>query len=138
MFKLVLFIAFVAVSNADVAFLRNNQGPQFRILRQEQNVDPSGSYKWAYDTENGIAAQEEGHLQQSRTSQEAGIAAQGSYSYTSPEGIPVAISYIADENGFQPQGNVLPTPPPIPAAILKSLEYIRSSPQPTGQRRFFN
>ncbi|KAJ8947813.1 hypothetical protein NQ314_008536 [Rhamnusium bicolor] len=86
------------------------------------------SKKLTYDTENGISAQESG--QQKAIGPDAGTAAQGSYQYTSPEGVPVQIQYIADENGFQPVGNVLPTPPPIPEAILKSLQYNAAHPEP--------
>lgn len=46
----------------------------------------------------------------------------GSYSYTSPEGQVITVNYVADENGFHPTGDHLPTPPPIPDAILKSLQ----------------
>lgn len=46
----------------------------------------------------------------------------GSYSYTGPDGVVYTMNYISNENGFQPQGDHLPTPPPIPEAILKALE----------------
>lgn len=57
------------------------------------------------------------------------IVVQGSNSYTSPEGIPINLAYAADdENGFQAQGDHLPTPPPIPPQIQKALDYLASLP----------
>lgn len=52
----------------------------------------------------------------------------GSYSYTGDDGVPVVVNYIADENGFQPQSSILPTPPPVPEAIQRALDYLRSLP----------
>lgn len=46
---------------------------------------------------------------------------QGSYSYTSPEGKPITVTYIADELGFRAEGNHLPTPPPIPEVRIITL-----------------
>lgn len=51
-----------------------------------------------------------------------GVQAQGGYSYTGDDGQFYKITYTADENGYVPQGDHLPTPPPIPEEILKSLE----------------
>ncbi|KAM7341855.1 larval cuticle protein 2-like [Cochliomyia hominivorax] len=53
----------------------------------------------------------------------------GDISWISPEGEHVEIKYVADEHGYQPVGNVIPTPPPVPAAILKAIEYINAHPQ---------
>lgn len=39
------------------------------------------------------------------------IVQQGEFVYTSPEGQQIRTSYIADENGFQPQGAHLPVAP---------------------------
>lgn len=75
----------------------------------------------SYDTENGISAQESGALRQ--VDKDAAVVAQGSFQYTAPEGLGVQISYVADENGYQPSGNVLPTPHPIPEAIVRSIQY---------------
>lgn len=80
-------------------------------------MNPDGTYNYAYETSNGISANEEG---------EGGVSATGSFSYVSPEGETVQVNYVADENGFQPDN--LPTPPPIPDAIVKALEYIAANP----------
>ncbi|XP_073848274.1 larval cuticle protein 4-like [Musca autumnalis] len=52
----------------------------------------------------------------------------GSYEYISPEGEHIKVTYVADENGYHPESDVLPTPPPIPEAILKAIEYIKAHP----------
>lgn len=53
---------------------------------------------------------------------------QGSYKYTAPDGTPISVTYVADENGFHVEGAHLPTPPPIPEAILRSLQYNAAHP----------
>ncbi|XP_063894255.1 pupal cuticle protein 27-like [Helicoverpa armigera] len=94
---------------AQAAFERNAA-----ILRQDNSNDGE-TYAYAYETENGISAEENGVATN-------GVQAQGGYSYTGDDGQVYSVRYTADENGFQPQGDHLPTPPPIPEEILKSLE----------------
>ncbi|KAF7266371.1 endocuticle structural glycoprotein SgAbd-4-like [Rhynchophorus ferrugineus] len=138
MFKLALVSVLVAFAAADVSHLLRGNRPQqypsqpqkfIAILRSDSDISPDGSYHYSYETENGIAAQEQGVLKS--LPEGAGTAAQGSYQYISPEGIPVSVQYVADENGFQPQSDILPTPPPIPSYILRALEYNARNPEPS-------
>lgn len=93
-------------------------GPQIPITRYDNNNDGSGNYNYAYETGNGIQAEERGQLKNAGSANEA-ESAEGSFSYTGPDGQRYSIQYVADENGFRPVGAHLPTPPPIPEAILK-------------------
>lgn len=45
--------------------------------------------------------QEQGFVKQGEKKDDQIQVAQGSYSYTSPEGFTVSVNYVADENGFQ-------------------------------------
>ena len=83
------------------------------------DIKEDGSYQYQFDTTNGIAAQEAGV---------GGHYASGSSAYYAPDGQLITLTYTADENGFHPLGDHLPTPPPVPAAILKALDYIRTHP----------
>lgn len=92
---------------------------------------------FSYETGNSITAEEQGFLKNAGQADQEAQVAQGQFTYTSPEGQVIQLSYIADENGFQPQGEHLPTPPPIPPAIQKALEYLASlpsTPEPPSRR----
>ncbi|XP_044266475.1 endocuticle structural glycoprotein SgAbd-8-like [Tribolium madens] len=113
------------------------------IVKQEQEVNFDGSYHSSYETGNGIAAQEQGQLKNAGNPEAEAEEVQGSFQYTAPDGTPIVLQYVANEYGFQPQGAhlpVAPTPPPIPPAIQRALDYIAAHPAPPepsqGTRRF--
>nr|XP_033339433.1 larval cuticle protein LCP-17-like [Megalopta genalis] len=108
----------------------DNSTPVGILAYTADGPNPDGSYAFSYETGNGIKAEEHGQLKQLNDTNSV-IAVQGSYSYSLDDGSPVALSYVADENGFQPKGDHLPTPHPIPAGILKALEYIAAHPEQT-------
>ncbi|XP_076636450.1 cuticular protein 18 [Colletes latitarsis] len=100
--------------------------PPVPILRQvAEGPNPDGSYSYNFETANGIQAQEVGYLKAPGTTAEA-REAQGGYSYTAPNGEVVQVNYVANENGFQPQGSHIP---PIPPLILRALEFIAAHPE---------
>ena len=78
----------------------------------------------SYETANGISANEQGGLKGPES-----LIVNGGYQYTGNDGVVIQLQYTADENGFQPQGAHIPVPPPIPEAILRSLEYNAAHPE---------
>lgn len=67
-------------------------------------------FGYRFETSNGISQQEQGQLTNAGSENEA-IAVRGSFSYTGADGVVYSVTYIADENGFQPQGAHLPVGP---------------------------
>lgn len=131
----------MAVALADVSHLDT-------VVRFESVVNPD-SYQYAYETSKGTKAEESGVLKNAGAEDEAIVSfeaiecqvqwlnrfflpakqeAKGSFSYNSPEGEAISLTYIADENGFQPTGDHLPQPPPIPELIEKALKYLAANP----------
>ncbi|KAL1455128.1 hypothetical protein WDU94_009244 [Cyamophila willieti] len=115
------------------------------ILQQDTQVNPDGTYQYSFQTSNGIAAQESGYLKNAGQPEIEAQVAQGAFSYPGPDGNSYQLQYTADEEGFKPQAAHLPTPPPIPAEIVRALELLASQPKvdyddkgfPVGQRRAF-
>ncbi|CAG9770933.1 unnamed protein product [Ceutorhynchus assimilis] len=94
----------------------NNANNDVAILKFAADNNGEGSYRYNYETANSISAEEQGDVRGD------GTKAHGSYSYIAPDGQHISITYTADENGFVAQGSHIPTAPPIPEAILKSLQ----------------
>ncbi|XP_060651614.1 pupal cuticle protein 20 [Drosophila nasuta] len=102
----------------------NGGGQDIPIIKLESKINADGSYKYEYETGNGIKAEEMGYLKNAGVEGAEALTVEGSFSYSSPEGEQISLTYIADENGFQPQGDHLPTPPPIPIEIQEALDKI--------------
>lgn len=64
--------------------------------------------------------QEQGYLNNPGTDYAEQVV-QGQYSYTGDDGKEYKVQYKADANGFQPTGDHLPTPPPIPAEYYEAI-----------------
>ncbi|CAF4877265.1 unnamed protein product [Pieris macdunnoughi] len=93
---------------------RQSADASAQILKLNSDVTAEG-FSYEYETSNGIRADASGVATN-------GVQSQGSFSYKGDDGQDYSITYTADENGYQPRGAHLPTPPPIPEEILKSLE----------------
>ncbi|XP_068249885.1 cuticle protein AMP4-like isoform X1 [Palaemon carinicauda] len=95
------------------------------IVRQVQvNPDALGAHSSDFESANGIVFQfsgSEGVL--------GGANMIGSYSYPQADGTLASVSFVADENGFQPQSSLLPVAPafphPIPQFVLDQIEFAR-------------
>jgi len=108
---------------------RGRSGPDtykdITILRSENENNGDGTYSYSYENSDGTSVAQKGYLKPPPQGSEDAIqVAEGYFSYYSPEGEQVRLDYLADEQGFQPKADHLPTAPPIPEAILKSLQII--------------
>ncbi|EDV51112.1 larval cuticle protein 65Ag1 [Drosophila erecta] len=100
----IVFAALFAVALAAPA-----PDAQAQVLRLESDVQPEG-YNFALETSDGKKHEEQGALKNAGTEQEA-IVVRGSFSFVADDGQTYTVNYIADENGFQPQGAHLPVAP---------------------------
>ncbi|KAH8314862.1 hypothetical protein KR074_005374 [Drosophila pseudoananassae] len=98
---LIVFVALFALAVAAPA-------EKAEILRSESDVGPE-SFKYGWATSDGQAADAEGVLNNPGTEHES-LAVKGSFSFVADDGQTYTVNYIADENGYQPQGDHLPKP----------------------------
>ncbi|XP_005190117.1 larval cuticle protein 65Ag1 [Musca domestica] len=83
--------------------------PDAEVLKNESDVGPEG-FNYAYATSDGVEGQASGQLKNVGTEEEA-IVVKGSFTYVGDDGVTYSVNYVADENGFQPQGAHLPVAP---------------------------
>nr|XP_022914657.1 endocuticle structural glycoprotein SgAbd-8-like [Onthophagus taurus] len=108
-----------------------NTSPEEPIPIVSQLTDSGfdGTFTNNFETGNGITVEQSAVLKTIPDQVDDKIEKQvqeviGSYSYTAPDGTPVKIEYIANENGFQAQGDVLPIPPQPSPIIARALKFI--------------
>ncbi|XP_066253475.1 cuticle protein CP14.6-like [Euwallacea similis] len=102
---LVLFFALFAVA---LAAPQSNPDAQAQVLKYDSDNAGIDGYNFNFETSNGISQQEQGTLQNAGSENEI-MQVRGSYSFTGADGVVYTVTYIADENGFQPQGAHLPS-----------------------------
>jgi len=108
MLKIVLVAAFIGFAAAQLGGER-----AATVVRQTAENSGDGTFNYAYETSNGLQAQASGYIKNPQARSEDQIQViQGSYSYYGADGVLYTVTYIADENGFQPQGSHLPTAAP--------------------------
>ncbi|XP_042891711.1 cuticle protein AMP1A-like [Penaeus japonicus] len=91
------------------------------ILKDDRVHEEDGTFNFDFEAANGIRFSQSG----SPDGDEDAVIKAGEYSYTAPDGTPVHVRFVADENGFQPQGDHLPVAPafphPIPQFVLDQI-----------------
>jgi len=122
MIKYVLIAAFIGLAAARPQEAAKDEVIILKSEHETHNGD--GTFRWATELSDGTKAEQSGYVKPSDDPENPIQVMQGSYSYFSPEGELISVTYVADENGFQPTGDHLPTPPPIPEAIQKALDII--------------
>ncbi|EDV51113.1 larval cuticle protein 65Ag1 [Drosophila erecta] len=80
--------------------------PEAEIIRQESDVNVD-SFSYNFETSDGTRQEQHGSLK-NLGPEEVALQVAGSYSFVDQDGQTHAINYVADENGFQPQGEDIP------------------------------
>lgn len=99
-------------------------GDGWKIIHLDNHMRGDG-YNYVFETENGINAEESGKIETTAEGGE-GLRSRGFYQYVGDDGQVYRVDYVADSNGFVPQGDHIPKTPP---AIEKLLAYLASQPK---------
>lgn len=70
------------------------------ITSYQNELNYDGSYQFSYTSGDGSQQQARGFVKNLGQKDLETQVVQGSYSYTSPDGTPITVNYIADENGL--------------------------------------
>ncbi|TDG51524.1 hypothetical protein AWZ03_001984 [Drosophila navojoa] len=103
-----------------------------KILHQEE-IRKKDKYDHAFLTENGIYGEEQAKLHHG-----GGTHAKGVYEYTGDDGKLYRVNYASNDRGFMPEGDHIPTPPPIPEAIARALKYVEEQHKANGDKPLFD
>ncbi|XP_069996584.1 cuticle protein AMP1A-like [Penaeus vannamei] len=109
--KLIIFACLAAV-----ALARPQKDSEAETVLDERSDNGDGNFQYTFQTSNGISSSNTG-----TPGSEGQSNMQGTYSFLLPDGTLAEVSFIADENGFQPSSDLLPVAPPLPAHVPELL-----------------
>ncbi|XP_045135727.1 cuticle protein AMP1A-like [Portunus trituberculatus] len=119
--KIILLVALAAAAAAAPQDYASRE--VIPILKDVRVQEDDGRYSVDVETGNGIIHSQSG----SPTGADGTVIKAGEYSYTAPDGTPVVVKFVADENGYQPQSDLLPVAPafphPIPQFVLDQIAF---------------
>ncbi|XP_068206672.1 cuticle protein AM/CP1114-like [Palaemon carinicauda] len=102
---------------------RSDSGERVAILRDDRIMEEDGRFNVEFEAENGIHFAKSG----SPDAANGAVIQAGQYSYTAPDGTEVLVKFVANENGYQPESNLLPVAPefphPIPQFVLDQIAF---------------
>ncbi|XP_066943610.1 cuticle protein AMP1A-like [Macrobrachium rosenbergii] len=105
---------------------RDDSGERVAILKDERVMEEDGRFNVEFEAENGIHFAKAG----SPEAETGAVIQAGQYSYTAPDGTEVLVKFVANENGYQPQSDLLPVAPefphPIPQFVLDQIAFAAS------------
>ncbi|EAT45451.1 AAEL003222-PB [Aedes aegypti] len=99
-----------------------SRGSQDGVKEDTRELNEDGFF-YRFLTENNIEVAQTGRIE-NRGSDNEVLRTKGFYEFVGDDGVRYRVDYIADENGFQPTGEHLPIPPPIPEEIVRSLQLL--------------
>ncbi|XP_063598350.1 cuticle protein AMP1A-like [Penaeus indicus] len=110
--RLIIFACLAAVA------LARPQRPdsEAETVLDERSDNGDGNFQYTFQTSNGISSSNAG-----TPGSEGQSNMQGSYSFVLPDGTTAEVSFVADENGFQPSSDLLPVAPPLPEHVYELL-----------------
>ncbi|KAJ3633555.1 hypothetical protein MTP99_010494 [Tenebrio molitor] len=114
---------------AAVALSAPAEKEQIPIISQESEVDYTGKFHFSYESGDGSKVQQSGE-QKTIDKDNAGGVISGGYEYVGDDGKTYKVNFVADENGYQPQGDHLPVAPEVPPLIARSLEFLATATPP--------
>ncbi|XP_075166838.1 endocuticle structural protein SgAbd-6-like [Haematobia irritans] len=107
MFKYIVFASLLAICTAASIKATIEEKPIVPILNQGEEKNSDGSFAYYFEGGDGSKRQESAYIKNLGTEDEA-LVVKGSYRYIDANGEEILVEYIADENGFQPLGNIIP------------------------------
>merc|ERR1712235_26946 len=123
--SMLLVALFVAVAAAENTY---EYKEPIAITKYGSVSDETGKYSYNFEAANGIKMSEEGEQKHfgDKLEEGYGSVARGAYSYEM-DGVTYTVNWVADENGFQPTGDLLPVAPPMPEYVVKMLAELRAA-----------